>query len=425
MNTAIEGGRLIDPANGIDEPANLYLADGRVAGVGHAPEGFSADLTVDAEGLVVCPGLVDLHARLREPGQEHKATIASETAAAARGGITTLCCPPDTDPVIDTPAVAAMVTRRAAEAGMARVLPIGALTQHLDGSRLAEIAALREAGCVAVGNADAPLANTLVERRALEYAASFGMTVVLRPEDRHLRDDGCVHEGPVSNRLGLPGIPAAAEAVAVARDLALAEHTGCRIHFHSLSSGSATRLLESARRSRPGITADVAAHQLHLTEMDIEGFDSRCHVSPPLRGTTDRLALREAVAAGVIGVICSDHQPHEVDAKASPFPATAPGISALETLLPLALRLVDEGVLPLAAAVARLTCGPADVLGLPFGRLTPGLAADVCLFDPRRSWVLTEAGMVSRGRNTPFIGWEFTGMVTHTFFGGRLVYRAD
>ena len=424
-NIAIRGGRLVDPASGTDDALDLFLSDGRIASVGEAPAGFVADLTIDAAGLVVCPGLIDLHARLREPGQEYKATIASETAAAARGGITTLCCPPDTDPVVDTPAVANMILQRAEQAGLARVLPIGALTQGLDGTHLAEMAALQRAGCVAVSNADVPLANTLVERRALEYAASFGLMVILRPQDRHLRDDGCVHEGPVSNRLGLPGIPDAAESVAVARDLALAEHTGCRVHFHSLSSGSAARMIERARRGPSGITADVPAHQLHLTEMDVEGFDSLCHVSPPLRSTRDRQILRETVASGVIGAICSDHQPHEEDAKASPFPDTAPGISGLETLLPLTLRLVDERILTLSEAIARLTCGPAEIIGRPLGRLAPGLSADVCIYDPDKHWTLAADGMASRGRNTPFLGWEFKGRVTHTIYSGRVVYRAD
>lgn len=422
---AIKGGRLIDPANGVDGLHDLFISDGLIAAIGEEPEGFIADLVIEAEGLIVCPGLVDLHARLREPGQEYKATIASETTAAAKGGITTLCCPPDTDPVIDTPAVATMILQRAEEAGRTHVLPIGALTQGLDGTHLSEMAALKRAGCIAVCNAYAPLANTLVERRALEYAASFDMMVILRPEDPHLRDDGCAHEGPVSNRLGLPGIPDAAESVAVARDLALAEHSGCKVHFHSLSSGSAVRMIEAARKGRSNITADVSAHQLHLTEMDIEDFNSNCHVSPPLRSTVDRHILREAVADGTIGAICSDHQPHEEDAKASPFPATAPGISGLETLLPLTLKLVDENVLSMQSAVARVTCGPADILGLPLGRLSPGLPADVCLFDPGKHWTLKGAEMASRGRNTPFAGWEFKGQVTHTIFSGRIVYRVD
>ncbi|MET0088268.1 MAG: dihydroorotase [Sedimenticola sp.] len=419
----ITGGRLVDPANGVDEITDLYITGGIVAAIGAPPDSFEADHTIDAEGKVVCPGLVDLSARLREPGQEYKATIASETAAAAKGGITTLCCQPDTNPVIDTPAVARLIIKSAKQAAMARVLPIGAMTQDLEGGRLSEMAALKQAGCVAISNAETPLASTLVERRALEYAATFGLTAMLHPEDASLKNNGCAHEGPVSSRLGLPGIPEAAETVALARDMALAEHTDCHVHFHSLSTGSATRMLGRARQNRLPVTADVAIHQLHLTEMDIEDFDSRCHVSPPLRSLTDRDTLREAVAQGIIGAICSDHQPHEPDAKEAPFPSTAPGISGLETLLALTLRLVNERILSLSDAIARLTCGPADILGLPYGRLSVGSSADICIFDPDTSWELTPERIISAGRNTPFIGWDLAGEVTHTLFEGRVVYE--
>jgi dihydroorotase len=421
----IANGRIIDPASGLDQVADLYISDGEISAIGEVPQGFSADITIDASDRIVCPGLVDLSARLREPGQEQKATVASETAAAAKGGITTLCCQPDTDPVIDTPAVVTLIRRRAKRAARARVLTIGALTQGLKGERLSEMAALKKSGCVALSNGYAPLVNTLVERRALEYAATFDITAILRPEDRHLRNEGCAHEGPVSSRLGLPGSPEAAESVAVARDLALAEHTGCRIHFHALSSGTAARMIDQAQRQQLPVSANVAAHQLHLTEMDIEDFDSNCHTNPPLRSLSDRNALRDAVARGVIGAICSDHQPHEADAKEAPFPSTLPGISGLETLLPLTLRLVHEKVLSLPEAIARLTCGPADILGLPYGRLQPGNPADVCIFDPEQHWEMTAEGMLSAGLNTPFIGWEFLGQVTHTLFEGQIVYQRD
>ncbi len=421
-NISITGGRLIDPANGIDEISDLHISGEQVLAIGDLPPGFEPDTTIDASGKVVCPGLIDLAANLREPGQENKATIASETVAAARGGITTLICSPDTDPAIDTPAVWELIRRRAKACAQARVLACGALTEGLGGEHLSEMAALQAAGCVAVGNANRPLANTLVERRALEYAATFGLTVFLRSQDPHLKSDGCAHEGAVAARLGLPGIPSAAESVAVARDLALAEHTGARVHFRSLSTAAAATMVGEAKHGQLLVSADVAAHQLHLTEMDVDGFDSLCHVDPPLRTLGDREALRRAVADGSIGVICSDHQPHEEDAKQAPFPETAPGISGLETLLPLTLRLVDEGVLDLATAIARLTVGPAGVLGLPLGELGRGRTADICIFDPAAVWTLDPAGMASAGRNTPFAGWEFRGRVTHTLFNGRVVY---
>jgi len=420
---SIRNGRVIDPANQMDAQQDLHIAEGKVVASGQAPDGFTADRIVDASGLIVMPGIVDLSARLREPGEEYKATIVSETTAAACGGITTVICPPDTDPVIDTPAVAELIRRRAKQSARARVLTIGGLTRGLAGEHLTEMAALKAAGCVAVGNARLPLANTLVERRALEYASTFELNVFLHPEDHHLSDGGCVHEGRVGTRLGLPGIPEAAESVAVTRDLALARHTGARIHFRGLSTGAAVQMIRDAQAQGLPVTADVAAHQLHLTEMDVGEFDANCHVLPPLRTLEDREALRAGVRDGTLTAICSDHQPHEPDAKLAPFPSTAPGISSLETLLPLTLRLVQEGVLDLATAIARLTQGPANVVDLPFGNLADGNWADLCLFDPDRHWHLSARDLVSWGHNTPFDGWDFTGLVTHTLFEGRLVYE--
>jgi dihydroorotase len=421
----ILNGHLIDPANGIDQPSDLFLANGQVHAVGKPPKGFKAEITLDAAGLVVCPGLVDLCAHLREPGEEHKATIKSETTAAARSGITTLCCPPDTDPVIDTAAVATLIYRRAQAVGKTRVLPIGALTKGLDGEHLSEMAALQQARCAGLSNARRPMISTLVERRALEYAATFGITVMVAPEDSPLAAGGCAHEGPVSTRLGLPAIPAAAETVAVAQHLVLAAHTGCHIHFRGLSTGEAVEMIRRARAENLPVSADVSAHQLHLTEDDLAGFNSNCHVAPPLRSARDRELLRAGVAEGVIGAICSDHQPHEPDAKEAPFPSTAPGISALETLLPLTLALVNAGILTLPQAIARLTAGPAAILGLPVGNLEPGATADLCIFDPKAVWTLNAAEMRSRGHNTPFLGREFTGRVSYTLLEGRIVYRQD
>lgn len=423
MSISILHGRLIDPAHGIDDRLDLHIDGQTVVAIGDAPAEFAADEVIDARDCVVCPGLVDLAANLREPGYEHKATLASEAAAAASAGITTVLCTPDTNPVIDNSAVVELIHRVARKLGQTRILTIGALTRGLDGEHLAEMAALKDAGCVAVSNVGYPLGSTLVERRALEYASTFGLTVFLRPEDRHLRAGGCVHEGAVSARLGLPGIPSAAESVAVARDLALAEHCDAKVHFRALSTLTAARMLGEAQAAGLKVTADVAAHQLHLTEMDVEGFDAECHVSPPFRTLTDRDALRRAVADGSIAAICSDHQPHEPDAKERPFPETEPGISGLETLLGLTLRLVDEGVVDLSTALARVTSGPADILGLPYGRLGIGSPADVCVFDPEQRWTLYRERMRSAGHNTPFDSWDFPGRVRFTIFNGRVVYR--
>lgn len=420
----IRGGYVIDPSNGVEGTQDLYLAEGRVVALGTAPDGFSADRTISAEGQIVCPSFIDLCARLREPGHEHKAAIASESEAAAASGIATLCCPPDTDPVIDTPAVVNLIREKAQQIGKLRVLPIGALTRGLKGKDLSEMSALKRAGCVALSNAHAPMANTLVLRRALEYAASHDLLVVIRPEDPWLADRGCVHEGPTATRLGLPGIPDAAETVAIAQVLALVEHTEARVHFAQLSCARAARMIARAREKGAPVSADVAAHQLHLTEMDVDGFNAMCHVRPPLRSLSDRDALREALRTGVVTAICSDHQPHEPDAKLDVFQSTEPGMASLEMLLPLTLRLVDENILSLSQAIALLTQGPATVMGLRTGTLNVGSPADICIFDPERTWTVDGSTWRSSGRNTPYWGETVKGRVTCTLLDGRLVFEA-
>jgi len=422
MGIVIRGGRIIDPANNLDQVTDLYIDKGRIAAVGTAPEGFSEDEVIKADGQIVTPGLVDLQARLREPGEKHKGTIASETAAAAAGGVTTLCCPPDTRPVIDNPAVAEQICHRAAASGNTNVLPIGALTQGLEGEQLASMQALQGAGCVVMGNARHAITSTLVQRRALEYAATLGLTVFINPEDPWLAADGCVHEGPVSTRLGLAGVPECAEVIAVGRDLMLIEQTGVRAHFGQLSSARAVEMIAEARAKGLPVSADVSAHQLYLTEIDISDYNSLCHVRPPFRSQRDKDGLRSALGSGVISAICSDHQPHDRDAKLAPFAATEPGISAIETLLPLTLRLVDEGVLKLERAIAKLTCQPADILGIDAGRLSVGSPADICIFDPKAHWSVSEEALVSAGKNTPFLGWELSGRVTRTLLAGRTVF---
>jgi dihydroorotase len=422
QNLRLKGGRVIDPANKIDGVLDVYIADGRIAALGGAPEDFGAAREIDASGCIVCPGLVDLCARVREPGQEHKATIATESVAAAAGGITTLCCPPDTNPVVETPADIELIRLRAEKVGKTRIVTLGALTHGLDGERLSEMAALKNAGCVGVSNALRPLANTLVQRRALEYAATFDLTVFLHPNDHWLSANGCAHEGRVATRLGLPGIPEAAETAAVARDLTLIEQTGIRAHFCRLTTARAVHMVARAQFDGLPVTADVAIPYLYLTEVDISDFDSRCHVIPPLRTTQDRLHLREALNRGTLSAISSDHQPHEADAKLRSFPSTEPGISGLDTLLPLGLRLVDEHVIELDELILRLTAGPSGILGLPFGTLSVGASADVCIFDPDLTWQLNTDTIRSNGHNTPFMGWEMKGRVTHTLLAGKLVH---
>ncbi len=421
MRIAIKNGTLIDPANNIEEPLSLYIDRNKIIAVGKSPDGFTADKEIDATGKLVCPGLVDLYARSREPGQKQKATIASETKAAASAGITTLCQPPDTDPIIDTPAVAELIRQQAEQAGFACIHPVGALTQQLAGKQLSEMAALKDAGCVAVAHLY-PMKNLQVLRRAMEYAATFGLTVFLTPQEHSLSASGCAHEGTIATRLGLPGIPAAAETTVVARDIALVEQIGVRAHFLNLSTSRAVQMIGRARYDGHQVSCNVSAHQLHLTEMDISEFDPYCHVIPPLRTQRDREGLRHGVSTGIVSCISSDHQPHEADAKNRPFGATEPGISGLETLLPLTLKLVEDGILSRKNAIARLTTGPANILGLDCGTLSVGSNADICIIDPEIEWKLQASKMQSQGHNTPFDGWYFKGRVIQTLHNGKIVF---
>ena len=422
MRILIKNGRVIDPANSIDKVTNVYIADGKISAVTDTLDGFTPDQEIDASNQLVCPGLVDLSARLREPGMEHKATIASETRAAAAAGITSLLTPPDTDPIIDTPAVAKLIREKAEDAGFARVYSLGAATQALRGEHISEMAALKAAGCVGISNALTPIKNPLVMKRIMEYAATFDLTLFLFAEDPSLRHSGCVHEGAISTRLGLPGIPEAAETVAVARDLALIADTGVHAHFCHISTVKALQMITRAQFEGLPVTVDVAAHQLFLTDMDVGEFDSQCHVRPPLRSQRDMQGLREGVCKGSISAICSDHQPHEADAKLNPFRETAPGISALETLLPLTLRLVEETGISLSEAISRVTEEPASVINIDAGTLSIRANADVIIIDPQQYWNVTPENLLSRGHNTPFRDWEMKGRVTHTLLAGNIVF---
>lgn len=422
MGTCIRNGRIVDPANGVDRTTDLYIEQGRIAALDQPPSHFVAETTLDATGMLVLPGVVDMAARLREPGQEYKATIASETRAAAASGITSLCCPPDTNPVVDTPAEVRLIQQRANETGACRVHVLGAMTERLEGETLSEMAALRDTGCVGVSNGFRPLGSTLILRRAMEYAGSQALTVHLHPVDFALADQGCAHEGEIATRLGLPAIPAAAETAAVGYCLALIEQTGTPTHFCRLSTVRAVRMVARARYDGLPVTADVCAHQLFLTEDALQGFNALCHVWPPLRSAEDLAGLRKGVRDGIVGAVCSDHQPHDPDAKCAPFPETEAGVSGLETLVPLMLRLVDENVLDLSTAVARITSGPAAILGIDAGTLGPNCRADICVIDPNLSWVLQPETLLSQGKNTPFEGWSFSGRVVYSLLEGRIVY---
>ncbi len=424
MSLLIRGARVLDPASGLDGIAEVGIRDGLIDHLGNGAPAGAYEETLDAAGLWLMPGLLDLAARFREPGQSHKASFRTEIPAAFASGITGIVLPPDTSPAIDSPAIVNRIHRSAHAAGPLNVHVLGALTKGLAGEALSEMGALKQAGCVGLGNAYAPLANPLIARRALEYANGLGLTVHVFAQDASLANGGCVHEGPVGTRLGLSPIPAAAEVAALRFWISLVEDTGASIHVGRLSTAKGAGLVESAQRRGLPVTADVAVHQLFLTDEDVDGFNAQCHVIPPLRSAEDRDGLREAVRRGAIGAICSDHQPHEIDAKTNPFPQTEPGISGLESLLPLALRFAAEtGMAPLDL-VARLSSGPAAVIDAEAGSLALGRPADLLLVDSQARWRLQASALLSAGRNTAFDGSEMHGRVVRTLVRGQTVFSA-
>jgi len=410
----IKNGRLIDPKNGIDARTDLFIAGGRVASIGKAPAGFAATRTLDASGRIVCPGLVDLSTRL--PGLE------SELSAAVAGGVTAVACPPDTKPPLDEPGLVERMIRRSDALGLARVYPIGALTQQLAGEKLAEMAGLAHAGCIAFSQAKQPIFDTQVLLRAMQYAATFDFAIRLQPQDHYLARDGVAHDGEVASRLGLAGIPVCAETVAITTACQLARETGVRLHLARLSSAAGVALVREARKSGLKVTCDVSIHHLHLSEVDIGFFDSQARFDPPLRSGSDREALRAAAADG-LAAICSDHTPIDEDGKQLPFAEALSGASALELLLPLTLKWAEEAGLPLLTALARVTCDPADILGISAGSLSVGSPADVCIFDPDEAWRLTPSALRSQGKNTPFMGYEMNGRVRATLVDGEVVFE--
>ena len=424
MKIEIKNGRVIDPAQGIDRVTSLFVAAGRIAGLGNAPTGWHGNRVIDARGLVVCPGLIDLAARLREPGFEYKATLESEMDAAIAGGVTSLACPPDTDPPLDEPGLVEMLKHRARLLNQAHVYPIGALTVQLGGTTLTEMGELTEAGCVAFSHADVPLVDTQVLLRAMQYAATFGHRVWLRPQDPHLGRGGVAHDGEVATRLGLAAIPSSAETIALATILALIRDTGVRVHLCRLSSAEGVAMVRAAKREGLPVTSDVAIHHLHLCDVDIGWFDSQVHLKPPLRGTSDRAALRAGVADGTIDAICSDHTPVDDDAKQLPFAEAEAGATGLELLLPLTLKWAAEDRVGLPAALAKITRAAAIILDIDAGTLATGHPADVCIFDPAAQWKVEPSALKSQGKNTPFLGLELPGRVRHTLVDG-VVFGGD
>lgn len=423
MKIHIKNGRLIDPKNNIDTKQDIFIAAGKVVGIGKVLDGFVANQVIDATDLIACPGLVDLSVRLREPGFEYKATLISEMQAATAGGITSLACPPDTDPVLDEPGLVEMLKHRAKQLNLAHVYPLGALTKQLNGEELTEMCELTEAGCVGFSQADIAITDTQVLWRAMQYAATFGFTVWLRPEETYLARNGVAHDGEVATRLGLKGIPAAAETLAIASILRLTKETGAKVHLCRLSTGEGVAMVREAKKQGLNVSCDIAATHLHLTEHDIGFFDANCHLKPPLRSGRDRDALSKGLADGTIDAVCSDHTPVDDDAKLLPFAEAEAGATGLELLLPLSLKWATENKISLSTAIARLTTSPAQILGIDVGHLSLNSDADICIFDPQHYWKIEAKSLLSQGKNTPFLGLEMAGKVRYTLLEGQVVYK--
>ena len=430
MKLLIKNGRVVDPASGRDEPADVAIAAGRIVAIGKVSADFHASRTLDASGLVVAPGFVDLSARLREPGHEHEGMLESEMAAAVAGGVTSLVCPPDTDPVLDEPGLVQMLKFRARSLNLAHVYPLGALTRNLAGEVLTEMAELTEAGCVGFSQAEVGLKDTLVLHRALQYAATFGYTTWLRPNDAWL-GNGVAAKGALATRMGLTGVPVIAETIALATLFELMRDTGARVHLCRLSSAAGIELVRRAKAEGLPVSCDVSINNLHLTDVDIGYFNAAMRVTPPLRQQRDRDAIRAALADGTIDALVSDHTPVDEDAKTLPFAEAEPGATGLELLLSLALKWGSENGQSLLQTLAKITSAPVGVLGdslgslaASAGRLVEGGMADLCLFDPEARWIVRSGNLRSQGKHTPFGGYEVPGRVRCTLVAGAVAYEA-
>jgi dihydroorotase len=430
MKVLITNGRVIDPASHFDAVCDVALAAGRVLAIGNVATDFQPNRVIDAQGCIVMPGLVDLSMRLREPGHEHEGMLESEMAAAVAGGVTSLVCPPDTDPVLDEPGLVEMLKFRAEKLHQARVFPLGALTRNLGGEVLTEMAELTESGCVGFSQAEVPLANTQIMQRALQYASTFGYTTWLRPQELHL-GKGVAASGPLATRMGLAGVPVAAETIALHTIFELMRATGARVHLCRLSSAAGLALVRQAKSEGLKVSCDVSVNSLHLTDADIGYFDSRARLQPPLRQQRDRDAIREALADGTVDALVSDHTPVDEDAKTLPFAEAEPGATGVELLLSLALKWSQDSGVPLVRTLGVLTSEPARVLGSALGtlqasvgRLVVGGVADVCIVDPQAHWTVEPAALRSQGKHTPFAGYELPGRVRQTLVGGQVAFDA-
>ncbi|MCZ4317263.1 dihydroorotase [Comamonadaceae bacterium G21597-S1] len=431
MKILIKGGRVIDPASGLDQTCDVAVAAGRIVAIGDVPADFHPNKIVDAGQCVVAPGLVDLAVRLREPGHEHAHMLQSEMAAAVAGGVTSLVCPPDTDPVLDEPGLVEMLRFRSEKLHQCRVFPLGALTRGLRGEVLTEMVSLTQAGCIGFGQADVPLPTLQMLLRALQYASTFGYTVWLRPQDRDL-GTGVVASGPLATRMGLSGVPVAAETIAIFSIVELMRSSGARVHLCRISSAAGLELVRQAKAEGLPLTCDVSIHSLHLIDTDIGYFDSRSHLKPPLRQQRDRDAIGRALADGTVDALVSDHSPVDEDQKTLPFAESEAGASAVELLLGMALKWADGSGVDLRRALQVLTSAPAAIMAggndaAPAGgagRLVVGGVADLCVYDPQAEWVINADNLRSQGKHTPFSGYALRAKVRCTIVGGYLAFEA-
>jgi len=430
MKILIQNGRVIDPASGFDQQVDVAIAAGRIVAMGQTPADFGPSRTIDARGCIVAPGLVDLAVRLREPGHEHAGMLESEMAAAVAGGVTSLVCPPDTDPVLDEPGLVEMLCFRAEGLHLSRVMPLGALTRGLQGEVLTEMAQLTRAGCVGFSQAEVPIGNTQVLQRALQYAGNFGYTVWLRPQELYL-GKGVAASGPLATRMGLSGVPVAAETIALHTIFELVRSTRARVHLCRISSAAGVELVRQAKAEGLPVTADVSVNSLHLTDADMGYFDSRARLVPVLRQQRDREALRAALADGTLDALVSDHTPVDADAKALPFAEAEPGATGLELLWSLALKWAQDDGVDLVQMLSRITADPARVLGTSLdtlqdsvGRLAIGAQADLVLLSTEGHWAVHDAALRSQCKSTPFSGYELPGRVRATLVGGQVAYES-
>ncbi len=420
MNLLIKNGHVIDPANSLDGMLDILISDGRIAGIGKpGSQGAGGAQVMDAVGKVVVPGLIDMHVHLREPGYEYKENIATGTAAAKAGGFTSLCCMPNTNPVNDTGSVTEFILSQAAKAGGARVYPVGAITKGSKGEELAEMGELHRAGCVALSDDGRPVMNGAIMRRAMEYSKIFGMPVLSHCEDVNLSAKGVMNEGALSTELGLRGIPAAAEDAMTARDIFLAELTGCRLHLCHVSTRGSVALIREAKARGVAVTAETCPHYFTLTDEAVRGYNTMAKMNPPLRTAADVQAIKEGLRDGTIDVIATDHAPHGMDEKTVEFEYAPFGIVGLETALGLSLRLVQEGVLSLADLVRKMSLNPASILKINRGALSQGADADITIIDPDLEWTVDAKAFQSRSRNTPFDGWKMKGRAVQALVGGK------